>query len=254
MEIIGHRGAAAIAPENTLASLAAALEIGPDAPAIDAVEFDVRCTADDVAVLLHDGTLERTTDGRGRVEELALADLARVDAGRPFGEAFAGERIPTLARAMELVAGRVEAIVELKTEGTPRDDALATIVCRTLREASTLHPLEKVVVSAKHWPPLEVVRSELPEAAVAPIFGGLELRDPVAAARRIRARAIHANRRRCDVRFVERSHAAGLRVRAYTVNEGAQLDALRRVGVDGVFSDDPGALVDHLATDPGADP
>src|SRR5277367_3846394 len=92
--VIGHRGAAAYAPENTLAGFRAAQALG-----CTWVEFDVRLSADDALVVCHDDKLERTTGGRGRISMMRLAAIRRHDAGSRFGAGFAGERIPTLEEA-----------------------------------------------------------------------------------------------------------------------------------------------------------
>ena len=96
--VIGHRGAAARAPENTLAGLRRARELGAAW-----VEFDVMLTADRVPVLIHDETLERTTTGRGEVARHTAAEIRALDAGGWFAPEFAGERVPTLAEAVALL-------------------------------------------------------------------------------------------------------------------------------------------------------
>ena len=108
--VIGHRGAAACAPENTLAGLRKALELG-----CLWVEFDVRLTADGHLILLHDDGLARTTDGRGSAAKSLLAALRRHDAGAWFGRCFKGEPVPTLAEAVALLGELgIGANVELK--------------------------------------------------------------------------------------------------------------------------------------------
>ena len=97
--VIGHRGAAAAAPENTLVSLQKAKELGASW-----VEFDVKLTRDGVPILMHDERLERTTDGRGEVALTTLNDLQKLDAGGWFGPAFRGEPVPTLEAALALCA------------------------------------------------------------------------------------------------------------------------------------------------------
>src|SRR5438046_1457673 len=97
--VIGHRGAAARAPENTLAGLRVAKQLG-----CSWVEFDARLTADGVLVLCHDPRLERTTDGSGLISMLSLASVRDCDAGSRFAADFAGERVPTLAAALRLAA------------------------------------------------------------------------------------------------------------------------------------------------------
>ena len=97
--MIGHRGVAGCAPENTLAGLRKASELK-----CRWVEFDVRLTADGQLILLHDERLERTTNGRGKAALLSLAMVQRYDAGRRFGASFRGERVPTLAEAVALLS------------------------------------------------------------------------------------------------------------------------------------------------------
>lgn len=107
--VIAHRGASVDAPENTLAALAAAIECGADG-----VEFDVRGTLDDDLVLMHDETVNRTTDGRGYVIEKMLPQIKTLDAGRWFGPNFRREPVPTLAQALKFVRRRIVPIIELK--------------------------------------------------------------------------------------------------------------------------------------------
>ena len=108
---IAHRGASRCAPENTLAAFEAAIRQG-----VDAIELDVRLTEDGVPVVLHDDTLDRTTDGQGPVDALSYQLLRRLDAGAWFGSAFRGERVPTLTEALECARGRCGVNVEIKVD------------------------------------------------------------------------------------------------------------------------------------------
>ena len=139
--VIGHRGAAAHAPENTPAGFRAAKALG-----CGWVEFDVRLTADGVPVVCHDDRLDRTTDGRGRISKMPLVVLREMDAGRWFGAAFAGERIPTLEDTLllcrELDLG---ANVEIKAE-RGRGPATASAVSAVLSRFA--HKLPPVLVSS----------------------------------------------------------------------------------------------------------
>ena len=129
-KVVGHRGAAGHAPENTLASLRAAHELG-----IEWVEFDVMLTAEGTPVLFHDETLDRTTDGTGRLADRRWEDLRGLDAGSWFGSAFKGQRVPSLHEALALL-GRtgMGANVELKpSEG--QDATTGVITAKTLQES-----------------------------------------------------------------------------------------------------------------------
>ncbi|MBX8636016.1 MAG: glycerophosphodiester phosphodiesterase [Thermoplasmata archaeon] len=107
--VIGHRGAAGHAPENTLSSFSLAIEMGADA-----VEFDIHQTADNRIVVIHDEALDRTTDGEGMVMSTTLGDIKKLDAGSWFGEKFSGERIPTLEETLTHICGGAIALVEVK--------------------------------------------------------------------------------------------------------------------------------------------
>ena len=110
---IAHRGAsgAGLAPENTLAAIEKALEIG-----VDLVEIDIHLTADGHPVVIHDRTVDRTTDGSGAVDTLTLSEVRELDAGAWFGGAYKGQRIPTLEEALEAVGRRALLLIETKTE------------------------------------------------------------------------------------------------------------------------------------------
>ena len=106
--IFAHRGAAVYAPENTLAAFELALTQGADA-----IELDVKLSAEGCAVVIHDDTVDRTTNGAGRVKNLTLADLRSLDAGSAFSEKYSGEKIPLLEEVFEAVGGRALINVEL---------------------------------------------------------------------------------------------------------------------------------------------
>ncbi len=107
--VVGHRGWRDRFPENTLVSLRAALDLG-----VDALEFDLHLSLDSHIVVIHDATLERTTDGTGRVQEKTLAELRRLDAGGRFAPSFAGLRVPTLEEVLDLVPPNVLLYAEVK--------------------------------------------------------------------------------------------------------------------------------------------
>jgi len=148
-EIIAHRGYSARAPENTLVALGAAISAGADA-----VEFDLHVTSDGVAVLFHDDTLMRTTDGEGALRDRTLPELRRLDAGSWFGAEFVGEPVPTLAEALALVRGRVGRVYpEIKGYRARADlDGMADSVAGQAL-------VEKAVFISMDWSALEHLRS-----------------------------------------------------------------------------------------------
>lgn len=234
-QVIAHRGASAQAPENTLAAFRRALDLG-----VDAVEFDVHLSADGEPVVLHDPVVDRTTDGQGLVRDLPLAVLRRLDAGRWFGEAFAGERIPTLAEALDLLRG-VRAIVEIKNGPVayPGIAARAVAVARAVG-----HPA--VTFSSFDHPVLLEVRRADPTADTAALFMGRPV-DPGALAAAAAACRLHAHWAWVTPEFVREAHAAGLTVEVWTVDEPAAIAHVLPLGVDGIMSNYPDRLQAVLA-------
>ena len=234
--VIGHRGACGHAPENTLASLARARALG-----LDWVEFDTRLSADGVPVLLHDETLERTTDGVGPVQARSARELAGLDAGGWFGAGFRGERLPTLAAAVELlVAGGMRANVELKSSPGSAD-ALAAAVVATLR---------------RHWPRdapppllssfdpacLAAARARAPELPRALLFETVPADWPEQLAA-LGCVALHCDHRAATAALVRELHRRRLACRVYTVNDAPRAAELDAIGVDAVVSDFPDRLL-----------
>ena len=111
---VAHRGASGNYPENTLLAFQKALEIG-----VDEIELDLYLTKDDHLIVMHDSTVDRTTDGTGAISELTLPEIKAFDAGRVFSEQFQGERVPTWEEALDLVQGKVKLNVHLKEGGDP---------------------------------------------------------------------------------------------------------------------------------------
>ncbi|WP_309119183.1 glycerophosphodiester phosphodiesterase family protein [Paenibacillus sp.] len=163
-EIIAHRGWSAEAPENTLAAFRKAL----DAPYVAGLELDVQLSKDGVPVVIHDFTLQRTTNGTGLVKDKTLAELKALDAGSWFGDAFRGEPIPTLAEALAFAKGRGTVNIELKTAGHMYP-GLAEAAVKVIREAG----MEKDVyfTSFDHLVMLEA-KSIAPDIRTGLLVGG----------------------------------------------------------------------------------
>lgn len=231
--IASHRGGGATAPENTLPAIEAALAQG-----FDYVEVDAALTADGHAVLLHDATVDRTTDGSGRVADLTLDEVRALDAGSWFAPEFTGTRVPTLAEFADVLAGTTQrAIVELKGEwdaasvaavvsefesrGLVRRVALASFDARSLALAA----------DASGVIPRLLILRQLPD-------------DVVRAAAEAGARGIIVSRtavaRRPEI--IDEMHAAGGRVIVYTLNDDTHWNEATSLGVDGIVTDDPGTL------------
>jgi glycerophosphoryl diester phosphodiesterase len=230
--VIGHRGAAGCAPENTLAGLRRAAVL-----ACRWVEFDVRLTADGEPILLHDERLDRTTDRRGKAMRLPLAAIRRCDAGSWFAPAFSGEGVPTLAEAVALLAELgLGANIELKSNGSGSADTGA-IVGRALDLLWPPH-LPAPLISSFLPEALMRARYSAPQFPRAILFRSIP-RDWRQRVETLGCVAVHADHRRLDPAVVAEIRDQGYSVLAYTVNDPMRARALLTWGVASVFSDVP---------------
>jgi len=244
--IFGHRGAREAAPENTLAAFRRAAGMGADG-----VELDVQLSADGVPVVIHDFTVDRTTDGQGLVSLLTWAQLRELDAGGWFGPAFAGERIPALEEV--LVVGAIHESpllvnVELKARGL-RDGRLEEAVAQVLRESNLA---DRVLVSSFNPWSLRRLGQQMPEVSLAlltapdqplPLRGGW-LR------RFCRADTLHPHHSMITSPFMKKVRRQGLWVNTWTVNDVETMQRLWRWGVGMMASDTPDRLVEARRGEP----
>ena len=238
--ILGHRGASATAPENTLAAFSRALAEGADG-----VELDVwRCATGEV-VVIHDGDTARTCGERLRVAESPLAALRRLDAGAWKGARFRGERIPLLSEVLEALP---DAVVNVELKG--RDRALAGAVARLVAEAGAG---ARTLVSSFDFALVAAFRAAAPRVATGLLFAPAwhrPLRVPLAAAW-LRPSALHPDLRLCSPRRLAAWRAAGRAVNVWTVDEPDEVRRLARAGVAGLVCNDPGAARRALDAAPG---
>lgn len=226
--ISGHRGTGAYAPENTMAAFRKGWEVGADL-----LELDVQRSRDGQVVIIHDSTLERTTDGHGRVSEHTLAELQALDAGAWFQPAFAGEHIPTLEELVAWAKGRVRLNIEIK--GTPETlGDLPEQVVDTCRAHGIVG--ETLIISFDHVA-IRRVKEREPGLAAAICFG-IRLADPVGAARAALANVLNTGSGLITPEFCAMAHQAGLGVQCY-MDDPERARALARIGVDFMDADRP---------------
>lgn len=229
-KLCAHRGAGKLAPENTLT----AMRVG-HAHGYRMVEFDVKLSADNVSFLLHDATLERTTSGRGRADALPWRELARLDAGGWHSAKYAGEMVPTLAAIARWArAHDVRCNVEIKpTPGRERETgaAVALDVAALWREAEVPPLLSSFSEIA-----LEAARDAVPALPRALLLDKLpdDWLDRLA---RSGCVALDTNHQALSGEIVQRAHAHGYRVLAYTPNDPVRVAELEGYAVDTVITD-----------------
>lgn len=238
MRIIGHRGAAAVAPENTLASFRAAAALG-----VRWVEMDVSMSADGEAVIFHDEALERCTNGHGLLGQTDLDTLRTLDAGSWFSEAFVGERIPTLSEALsELRHLGLGLNLEIKHEG-PGLELLVTKVLDTLGRAWP-EP-ETLLISSFNHQALQLCQAQAPHLRRAQLYESIpeqwqqELSE-------IDAYSLHCDYQALNAELCHAIKQSGYRVFCYTVNLPDSVAGHWAWGMDGLFTDDPRLFIKDL--------
>jgi glycerophosphoryl diester phosphodiesterase len=233
--VVAHRGASATAPENTLAAFREAARQGAGW-----IEFDVRLARCGTPVVLHDASLNRTSNRRGRVATRALAELADVDMGGWFGPSFHGEPLPTLESALGLAAALgMGCNVELKAE-------TAVAAKRTARAAAPLLVAAPCPVLASSFAEaaLEALRAEAPTLGLGLLVGRRVATRHLAVAKALAARSLHADHRAYGAHTAARCREHGLWPVAYTVNDVARAVRLhRQLGVGSIITDHPAAIL-----------
>ena len=223
---IGHRGAMGYAPENTLRSFAKAIELH-----VDMVELDVhRCRSGEV-VVIHDDSVDRTTNGTGLVKEKTLEELEALDAG-------GGERVPTLAEVFDFAEGRVQINIELKGAGTagPVSEMIDTYV----RDTSWEH--DDFLISSFSRTELTVFRGCNLYVPVGVLLADIAAdMNPVlyAFAREIKAVSVHPPYRRVNKSIIAEFHEHGFLVYVWTVNKPDAIARMKQACVDGIISNYP---------------
>lgn len=230
--VIGHRGAMGHAPENTVASFIKACELGARW-----VEFDVMLSRDGEVVVIHDQDVERTTNGTGKVASMDLAEIQSLDAGGWFAEKFAGERIPTLAQALSVLAKLgLGANVEIKpSKGC--EDRTGRVVAALLSKFRAANSLP-ALISSFSLESLAAARKAAPDIGRALILGRVRgsWRKKMS---ELECSALHTGAKSLTPELAHKVLDAGYALRCFTVNSGSEAAKLYAMGVEAVFSDYP---------------
>jgi glycerophosphoryl diester phosphodiesterase len=230
--VIAHRGASGYAPENTLAAFKRALALGATF-----IETDLQLSRDARFVAIHDDTVNRTTNGTGKVHDLSLADLRRLDAGSWFGSEFTGERIPTLDEILEFSKKHdVVFYLELKPGGSWGGEHALIGALRESQEAA------RMVVISFDAGILEGLRKIEPTLMTGLLFDGQNDR-PLERAVEVGARQLAIRGDLVTPALLTEARKKDLQVVCWTVNQAAHMRLLIDAGVDGIMSDYPDRIV-----------
>lgn len=231
--VFGHRGAMADAPQNSMASFQLAMEQGADG-----VELDVHLSQDGHIVVVHDFSVEATTDGRGEVSDLTVAELKQLDAGGWFADKFAGERIPTLDEVFDNFANKLYFNVELKSR--PADSrAFETAVADCIRRHGMT---EQTIVSSFDPRLLQRFRAICPYV----MMGYLHGPEVSPIMEKLPHEARHPWHDFIDDAYMRWARDAGYLVNAWTVNDAMRIRTLNELGVNGIITDSPADAISAL--------
>jgi glycerophosphoryl diester phosphodiesterase len=231
--IFAHRGASAQAPENTLSAFELAIRLKADV-----IELDAKMSADEQVVIIHDQTVDRTTDGVGYVGDLPVAALQELNASSRFPEFPHKEHIPTLEEAIEAVKGRILFNIELTNYKSPFD----ALPVKVAQQIVHFNILDQVLVSSFHPIPLRRFHQLLPSVPIG-FLAKRGIKGSLSRSRLGRAivlhQAIHVEKSDVSPKFVSSSQQTGLRVHVYTGNDHDEIATLFSLGVDGIITDNP---------------
>ncbi len=240
LALVGHRGAGGLAPENTLPSFELALALG-----VDAIELDVHLSQDGIPVVIHDHTLDRTTNGHGPVAVHTVAQLKALDASGPFRATYPDARIPTLEEVLSWARGRTRVVIELKGTENPH------LVPRTLDLVREYCLTEDVLLISFDHAALVEARRLVPEIRTGALYVA-RLADPVGLAAACGAIALCPHWSMVTPDDVRKAHEAGLAVCVWTANDPHEVAAALRSEVDAVTTDFPDRVRSRLPGGPAA--
>lgn len=231
MQVIGHRGAAALAPENTWYSFDTALEIG-----VDAIETDVRATSDGELVLLHDANLNRTTNGSGPVNELPWSTVSQLDAGSWFDKKYSAARIPLLQKTLEHYGERIPFVLEIKQPGIEE---------RVVEMVNVLGLLPRITFTSFNFETAEYVKQIVPAAKVGFLTSNTD-RETIQRVLVAQLDQFCPPAAAVTPELVSGWKTLGLEVRAWGVKDVAIMQNAIQAGVDGMTVDFPHLLMEAL--------
>jgi glycerophosphoryl diester phosphodiesterase len=228
--LIGHRGYPALCPENTLASFEGAMQAG-----CDMIELDVTLTRDRKVVVIHDDTLDRTTNGKGPVSGHALEEIKALDAGSWFDARFAEERVPELSEVIKLTAGRCMLNIEIKESAFEAIYPVDAIEHQVVKLVKTSGAMDRVIISSFDKRILERIAAMDAPPAVAYISDHGADKSVLEMLLKMRSFSWHPRFTVLTRDQVDMLHAVGIKIFPWTINTRTEAEKVLALGVDGLI-------------------
>lgn len=238
---VAHRGASGHAPENTISAFDKAVEMKADY-----IEIDVQMTQDGKLVVIHDTTVDRTTNGAGPVGDYTLEEIQKLDAGSWFDEEFAGEQIPTFDEIMDRYRGKIGILIELKApELYPEveEEVTESLIQRNMHRPNN----GKIIIQSFNHESVQQSKELLPNIPHGVLVGATwaDVTDEQLAQFAAYADYFNPNMNIVTEKLVDRVHTTGLKIFPYTVRAQEQANNLFELGVDGIITDFPEYVYKH---------
>ena len=247
-EIIAHKGASGVAPENTMIAFEKALDLD-----VDMIELDVRHTRDEEIIVFHDQTLDRTTNGTGDVHDYTLEEIRELDAGSWFDSQYSDQKVPTLKEVLDLVDGRCKVLIEIKHMDHPHYHDFSQKLIDVIRQENNgfewciLQSYEdKYLEEAHNYDERVQTKKLLIGEDSAPLVAFyVESRVHLGRSKHeLKLDALNPHFETLSPRRVFRMHARGYKVYTYPVNEREDMIKCLNMGVDGIITDFPSRLIE----------
>lgn len=234
---IAHRGASGHAPENTMAAFDKAVEMKADY-----IELDVQMSKDGHLVVIHDTTVDRTTNGTGRVKDLTLQELKQLDAGSWFAPEYAGEKIPTLEEVLDRYRGKIGILIEIKEPSLY--PGIEEKVAKALKERNMHQPNNgKIIVQSFDHESMQKFHQLLPSIPVGVLLSHSRYKNGVTdedlASFATYATYVNPSQLLVDAELVQRIHSFGMKITPYTIQTQDEANRMIAAGVDGIITDFP---------------
>ncbi len=239
MQLIGHRGARYEAPENTIPGFYYAVDLG-----LSSVEFDIHLTADNHLVVIHDNTVDRTTNGSGEIHTFTLDEIQQLDARSIFPDWPEPCQVPTFAEVLDVVESLPDLMIEIKHDAPDRLDVVVPMV---LAEIARRGIDDQVTITSFQPYPLEIVQREAPHLRRGYI-GAWDSREYLDTAIRLGCRQADANHTTADRELIAEAKAQGFRIVGWPTNSQEELESVLTLNPDLICTDRPTLLADlHAA-------
>ena len=232
VNVVAHRGFSGKYPENTAVAFREALALG-----VEAIELDVHLSRDRALIVVHDATVDRTSDGSGRVDRMRLKQIWALDAGSWFGDAFEGVRFPTLQEALDLIGGRVRLNVHVKANEQNRAD----VVLGTVEELADRDLLQTAFL-ASDQESVVLAKQVLPELSICNL-STKPTETYIGRSLSIGCEILQPGNAQVDPAFVEEAHRHGLEVNPFYADDEDEMRRLIACGVDGILTNRPDRLL-----------